>query len=74
MMNLTKRFKRFAQLLPSTTKLLRGNVFSRMCLFTGGGSHVTNTNDILSLIAQGLPLGSSPSPDMGLHCTGTPNI
>ena len=37
MMNLTKRFKRLTQLLPSTNEVAEGNAFGRVCLFTGGG-------------------------------------
>ena len=50
--------------------MLEGNVISRVCLFMAG-SRVTITYDALEFTKQGPPQPSSP-PDMGPHCTGSP--
>ena len=50
------------------TKLQEGNVFIRVCLFTGQ-SHVTITHDALDFTVQGCPMApSQPAPlDIGLQ-------
>ena len=53
------------------TKLQEGNVFTGVCLFTGGCPHVTITHDALDLAVQNLmPLPPSLGP--GYPEYGTP--
>ena len=65
-------------------KLREGNVFTRMCLSTRGGTYMTTTHNELDLTVQpptsaamapswhGPSLYSDQPPHMGLHCTVTP--
>ena len=56
-----------------TIKLWEGNVFSRVCLSTGGRSHIAITNDALYLTIHG-PLAIVPPPFVQGPLSPTPSL